>query len=466
MQNGNKGKFNTKWIVFIILLFLGCASYYQRNLKFQQFFTSGKIEEAAKELESNKDEAEGKNKLLYFMQSGVVTQMLGKYEESNEYFEKAYIFTEDIQKNYAAEAFSLLSNPETLPYRGEDFEQVMIHYYKAINYLKLGMLEEAQVECRRINIKLNQLNDKYGKYKNRYKRDAFAYNLMGIIFEATGDINSAFVSYRNAYETYKEDYAQLFGVEPPLQLKKDILRTAYLLGFTTELDHYEKDFGMRYKHEPHEGGELVFFWNNGLGPVKAEWSINFFIIKGAGGIVTFQNEDEGFSFPFDLKDSKDTLKLKDLKAIRITVPKYSERKAFYQKAELMANDGIYPLEMAENINGIAFQSLRDRMLRELATSLLRTALKQATEEVVRKQNEGLGALVSMANALTEKADTRNWQTLPYSISYTRIPLPEGNNSVELKCYSPRGSKVVETFQFDVEKNKTLFFTYHTLETIQ
>ncbi|MBN1292934.1 MAG: hypothetical protein JXB48_13920 [Candidatus Latescibacteria bacterium] len=453
------------WFVFIILLFLGCASYYQRNLKFQQFFSQGKIEEAEKELNKNKDAAKDKNRLLYFMQKGVVLQMLGKHEESNQFFEQAYIFTEDIQKNYAAEAFSLLSNPETLPYRGEDFELVLIHYYKALNFLRMGMPEEAQVECRRINIKLNQLNDKYGNHKNRYKRDAFALNLMGIIFESSGDINSAFVSYRNAYEAYKEDYAPLFGVEPPLQLKKDLQRTAYLLGFTKELDQYEKEFGMRYLHQTPEGGELLFFWNNGLGPVKAEWSINFFIVKGAGGLVTFVNEDEGFSFPFSLKNSDDALKLKDLKAIRITVPKYSERSTYFRKAELLANNNTYPFEVAENINEIAFKTLQDRMIREFATSLLRAALKQVAEEAVRKKNEGLGALLSIANALTEKADTRNWQTLPYSISYARVPLPEGKNSIDLKCYSPHGSEIVETFEFDIKSKKTLYFMYHTMESM-
>ena len=47
------------------------------------------------------------------------------------------------------------------------------------------------------------------------------------------------------------------------------------------------------------------FWNNGLGPVKSEWSINFTVVKGSGGAVTFVNEEYDFSFPFWLNDDDD-----------------------------------------------------------------------------------------------------------------------------------------------------------------
>ena len=456
---------------FILIVFLlasyGCATYYEKNVEFQKYFVKGEIEEAAKTLEKNKRAATDKNRLLYFLQKGVVLQMLGKYEESNQFFETAFLFAEDIQKNYAAEAFSLLSNPATKPYKGEDFELIQIHYYKALNYLLLRQFDEALVECRRINIKLNQLNDKYSKRKNRYKRDAFAMNLMGIIYEASGDYNNAFIAYRNAYEAYKEDYKLFFGVQTPMQLKKDLLRTAYLNGFTEELKKYERDFGLKYAPQVNEGGELVFFWNNGLGPVKDEWSLNFFLVRGKGGLVTFVNEELGLSFPFPMGgDADNTTKLGDLKFVRVAFPKYLERKPYFRSAELIVSDKRYPLELAQNINEIAFKTLEDRMLRELGNSLLRFALKQATEKAVRKKNENLGALLSAANALSEKADTRNWQTLPYSISYARLSLPEGESPLELKSYSPRGSReVTKRFQFNAKKGETLFHLYHNLESI-
>jgi hypothetical protein len=404
------------WSIGLTLfLCAGCATYYQKTIKFQESFIRGDLETANKILDENKKAGQGKDRLLYLLQKGVVLQLLGRYEDSNRFLEEAYLFTQDVQKNYALEAFSLLSNPAIIPYRGEDFEVVQIHYYKALNYLYLNMYEEAQVECRRLNIKLDQLNDRYSQRKNRYRRDAFALNLMGIIFEASGDINNAFISYRNAYQAYKEDYGPHFNVRAPLQLKKDLLRSAYLNGFDEELAQFEKEFGMNYRHQNTTGGELIFFLNNGLGPVKSEWSINFFIVKGKGGVVSFVNEEMGLSFPFPMEGSGDVVKLGDLKFVRVAFPKYLERRPYFRNAELVVEGKRYPLEVSQDINEIAFKTLEDRMLRELATSLLRLAAKQAAEYAVSKKSEGLGALLSGVNAITEKTDTRGRRCLITSL---------------------------------------------------
>jgi len=455
------------WSIVVTLLFCaGCATYYQKTIKFQESFIRGDIAAADKILDENEKAGQGKDRLLYFLQKGVVLQMLGRYEESNQFFEQAYLFTQDVQKNYTLEAFSLLSNPTILPYRGEDFEVVLIHYYKALNHLFLNRYEEAQVECRRLNIKLNQLNDRYGQRKNRYRRDAFVLNLMGIIFEASGDINNAFISYRNSYEAYTEDYGPHFGVAAPQQLKKDLLRSAFLNGFAEEQAQYEKEFGISYQHEEDSpGGELVFFLHNGLSPVKSEWSINFFIVRGKGGVITFVNDEMGLSFPFPMEESGGATKLGDLKLVRVAFPRYLERKPSFRHSELLVDGKKYPLEISQDINRIAFATLEDRMLRELATSLLRLAAKQAAEYAVRKKSEGLGALLSGVNAITEKTDTRNWQTLPYNIHYARIPLPEGTHELELQSQSLQGTRrFSKTLEVVIDRGRTTFQHFHVLDS--
>ena len=457
----------TLLLVIATLFIIGCATYYQKSQLFQENFVKGDIEQANKVLDKNKKAATDKNRLLYFLQKGVVLQLLDKYEESNSYFEQAYIFTEDYRKSYTKEAASLLSNPNVKPYVGEDHELVLIHYFKALNFLRMGQLDESLIECRRINNKLNLLNDRYEKKKNRYKRDAFAMNLMGIIYETSGDVNNAFIAYRNAYEAYNEDYQTYFGTSVPTQLKKDILRTAYQNGFTEELQKFEAKFGMNYVDEEMDGGELLFFWHNGLGPVKDESSINFFIVKGQGGVVTFVNEELGLSFPFILPATgQGSGGLGDLKFIRVAFPKYLERKPYFRTGELILDNTSYNLEMSENINEIAFKTLEDRRARELANSLLRLAVKQAAEHQASKQNENFGALLSVLDAVSEKADTRNWQTLPYSISYARVPLKEGKNQVKLKTYSPQKSRSAEeNLEFKINKGETIFHIFNSLESI-
>ena len=78
-----------------------------------------------------------------------------------------------------------------------------------------------------------------------------------------------------------------------------------------------------------------------------------------------------------------------------------------RSAELVVEGTRYPLEVSQYINEIACKAPEDRMLRKLATSLLRLAAKQAAECAISKKSEGLGALLSEVNAITEKTDTRN-----------------------------------------------------------
>jgi hypothetical protein len=449
----------------LMLLFSGCATYYQRTMAFQEQVVSGNIPEAGKILDKKKKDREGKNQMLYLLNRGWVDFMLQQHELSNLNFERADLLMEDYRKKLGFQALSLLSNPSIQPYMAEDFEMVMVNYFKSVNFLQLGNLESAGVEAQKINNKLNALNDKYKDHKNRYQRDAFSHLMMGLVFDASRDYNNAFIAYRNALEVYETDYSANFGVGVPEQLKKDLLRTAYLTGFKQELRQYEEKFGMTYRHQVQDGGELVFFWHNGFGPVKSEWSLNFSKIDGQGGWVTLVNEEMGLNFPFYIGDrpSNEKNAFGDLKFVRMAFPRYLERKPVFQSAEIAAAGKTYPLELTQNINEIAFKTLNDRMLREVGNSLLRLATKQALEMAVRHENKDMGALVSIANALTEKADTRNWQTLPNTISYCRISLPTGPQTIQFRAKS-QGSSTSKDLTFSISKGKTQFFVFQNVET--
>lgn len=444
---------------------LSCATYYQMNLVFNQDFENGDMLMAEKVLEQNTKAAKGKEKFLYYLNRGAVATMLNKPAESNIYFENAYIFGEDYRANYLNEIGAYVLNPTVIEYKGEDHEHLLLLYYKALNFLKMGDREGALVECRRLNNRLLKLNDKYKK-DARYKRDAFIHNLMGLIYDADHDYNNAFIAYRNAYEIYKEDYPEMFNVVAPEQLKKDILRTSYLIGFDDELARFEKEFDTTYEPSKNEGGDLVFIWNNGLGPVKDEFSINFSIIHGQGGMVTFQNEEMGYDFPFWLADDDDPEgNLSDLEFYRVTIPKYRERKPVFREASLHVGDETYALEKAEDINEIAFYSLKQRMGLELGKSLLRLAIKKAAEKELREESEGWGAALGFFNAMTEKADTRNWQTIPHSIYYTRASIPEGSSEVKLQVGPYNDSSQLHKFNFEVAKGETVFHSFYSLESV-
>jgi hypothetical protein len=75
----------------------------------------------------------------------------------------------------------------------------------------------------------------------------------------------------------------------------------------------------------------------------------------------------------------------------------------------------------------------------MTKTLTRLAIKKITEAAARPkedaknkdEKEALAMAIQVFNFLSEKADTRNWQSLPHTISYTRVPLESGENVMTL-----------------------------------
>lgn len=451
-------------VACIILFFMvtACATYYQKHYDFNSEFEKGDLQQALETLKKKENLAHGKSKFIYFVNNGLLLSILGKYEESNEYLEKAFLFGEDYHVNYINEAASYFYNPNVVMYRGEDHEHLMLLYFKALNFLKLNKPEEALVECRRLNIRLQQLSDKYSLEK-KYQRDAFIHTLMGIIYQSANDYNNAFIAYRNAVEIYETDYAEMFRVAVPEQLKRDLLNTAWWTGFQDEFEKYRSKFQMPDYTPVRPDAELVFFWHNGLAPVKGEWNINFVIDHRQANAIVFTNDQLGLSFPFNVEEKEKKSDLRSLEVLRVAFPRYIERDLYFHSAKLGTDSATYKLELSENISKIASYSLRQRMMLEFSKGLLRAAMKKATEHSLKKEDERLGAVIGIVNAMTEKADTRNWQTLPHSIYYARVPLKEGETKVKLTLQAG-GEDINYEFVYKAKKYQTLFHTFSSLET--
>lgn len=458
------------YLKFILLLALlqSCIAYHAKQIKFQRLFLASKWEEADAILAKDKKAEKSKNRLLYYFDRGLVAHLRGRYQESNHFFEQAYLTHENFLTRPIDEVLVFLINPTVTEYKGEAHEVLLLHYYKALNFLQLGQYEAALVECRRLSIKLNQLSDKYGGSKD-YRRDAFIHTFMGLVYQANHDYNNAFIAYRNAVEIYQEDYQHLFGLQIPAQLKKDLIYTAYKVGFYEQVAHYKQLFKLSYNPEKEPGSsDVVFLWNNGLGPVKDEWSIKFTLIR-RGGVIFFENKDQGLVFPFPLPaDRKEGAGLSTLKFVRVAFPVYKNRPLLYDHAIVTTDQSSQqPLELLEDVNAISFCILKQRMVSELSKVLLRIALKQAAAHQVQKANPLLGVMLSGVNFLTEKADTRNWQTLPHSIYYTRVRLPEGNHSIGFSASSRRYPWARKHQELDIclQKGKTAFQIVNTPYTI-
>jgi hypothetical protein len=76
----------------------------------------------------------------------------------------------------------------------------------------------------------------------------------------------------------------------------------------------------------------------------------------------------------------------------------------------------------------------------MSLALSRLAVKKLAEAAVRPkkddknkdEKEALALAIQAFSFISEKADTRNWQSLPHTIYYTRLPLAKGANAITLQ----------------------------------
>lgn len=443
-------------LLLFFLFFNSCATYNLKSQEFQTALQQGKTEKALKFIDANSFLKKKRNLLLYYFEKGKIAYLNGDYELSNSLLNKADLFIEENKKYLGGKVLGMLLNSEMETYTGEDFEKVTIHYYKALNYIFLNKLDEALVEAKRINLQLQQLNDKYpAGQKNRYTSDGFSLNIQGFLYEASGDLNNAFISYRNAVNLYLANSGSFFGTTLPEQLKKDVLRTAAALGFTDELDRYQKLLATTYSpKEENIEGELILFWENGLIPFKDQTFYSFTVLPGnTDGVVSIYNEELNLTLPVPISKGKGkNNKFSDIEIFNVAFPKYVKRNPYFFKASII-KDSITTadFQLAQNYEDVAFKTLKDRAVREVSKAAIRLGTKKISEHLLKEENKDLGAALGIFNALTERADTRNWQSLPNSIYYARIPLKKGKNTISILLTAANGISKEEKVYVDSRK---------------
>ena len=279
-------KVSSRWVVglSVVLMFLlsGCAASY-----------SGSMSHLLKDLEKGdyqgaldklKDPPK-KNKLLYHLEKGLILHYQGQYEASNwEFAEAERISDELFTRSISRQAASMLSSDRVIPYRGEEFELSLIHYYRAMNYARLGDRQAALVECRKANQKLED-HAQQAEYELSYKNDAFLQYMTGLFFESEEEWNDAYISYKDALKGYRA-YEAAFGSPVPRILLVDLARLAEYLGYEDEVQKYVESYQLTPEElQPVSGGEIVVFVETGFVPRKHQIELNMPIMMPLEKVV-------------------------------------------------------------------------------------------------------------------------------------------------------------------------------------
>ncbi|TWI71186.1 hypothetical protein LZ24_01984 [Desulfobotulus alkaliphilus] len=251
--------------ICLVIIISGCASYSKQIDQATDAFRDGDYATAEQKMQEVLEA--DRNKLLRYMELGVIRHELGDYRESNRLLEQAYQLSEGLYGTSIRELMTRASsNAGMLPYKSEVFERTYIHYYKMLNYIFLAqgdlsrqeknqLLDAVRIEGRRAQILLDERVFQTGSYEEAeedkarllnqilalyaklngevinpreltFRDNAFMHYIMGVMYEKYGELDNARISYERAANVYERGYVKQYELDPGMvdQAKFDTAR--------------------------------------------------------------------------------------------------------------------------------------------------------------------------------------------------------------------------------------------------
>ncbi len=407
-------------IVIILFCLISCSrpTYFTTNIKAYTALKHYDYKTALAEIENNKYLKAKYNKQLYLMEKGRLLQLAGNNVEAAKALNEADELTEawDMLKIRTANGLinvthkdknnvgfytstslpsQLFTAPRKKTYRSEHYERMMINYTKAISFININKKEEALVEAKRLLILSQQLDDLKHAESNYicYVSDPFPELFAGIMYEYNNDLSNAFISYQNAFKDYTTDGIQnVYGLDVPMQLKLDILKLLYKLGYKDKLEYYEKLFGMMYNNNTNDA-ELILFIEDGYIATRDE-DTKYFVYDTIRGLVNNTAIGYGNS---------------------LYLPKYVNRYT-PQDIYIQINNKNIDADVIRNNQYLTMNTITHRQIKE-------------REELERKFTMNINKKDAKKNAI--HMDTRNLQSIPAKVMYVKINLNNGENVIKV-----------------------------------
>ncbi|MFK7997466.1 MAG: hypothetical protein AB8B87_25295 [Granulosicoccus sp.] len=183
-------------VIASVLILQACATSQSITTARDQF-RHGSTDAALQTL--SEADVSNRDKLLLLLDTALVAQAAGRYEQSIVAFEDAYKLIEKLDYISARDqSAALVTSDWAIRYSGEFSERLWIHTFQMINYLLLDQPGGAAVEARRA-VAL------YKKHGDVLDNDLFTRYLMALSFESAGQLDSAMVEYRKLEKELEPD---------------------------------------------------------------------------------------------------------------------------------------------------------------------------------------------------------------------------------------------------------------------
>ncbi|RPH70325.1 MAG: hypothetical protein EHM78_11985 [Myxococcaceae bacterium] len=368
----------------LALLLTGCAGdYIARTAGYRHAYEAYQYPPAIQGFGSEVKSGPQIDQLLALMDQGMVLHAAGKFEESIQVLAQADKLSERLDfTSVSEEAKVLLSSERERAYRGEDFEKLMISTLQALNYAQLGKDEDALVEVRRVNERMQRMiNDE----KKPYEQLAVARYLTGVLWEDQGHADDAFIDY-DAANKLAGDLGSL--AEPLVRLAKET-------GRDDAFRRLRKQYPwVQPQPLAKDEGQILVVLEAGKVPVKTNGS-------RSGGP----------------------------KAEVIAVPVFRDRPWIRDSHVVLdgdANTAVRPTTVTslEQVAKIHLDHRVDGLVaRQFGALAIRTGAAVGVGQATG--SEALGLITFLALSYVNQPDLRSWMSLPAEFQLARFRVPAG-----------------------------------------
>ncbi|MBF0226415.1 MAG: hypothetical protein HQK76_13250 [Desulfobacterales bacterium] len=404
--------FELSWkqiLYFCVCVIFFCSCTSGPIIDARKDFYAGQSEQAVSALLEEKG-ISYRDKLLYYMEKGLILHSLGDYQKSTDVLLKAsYLIDEQQIISASEQVVSLAINEWMTEYKGEYSEQLWVHTYLMMNFLLLGKYEDALVEAKRAS----KVLDREGSYLND---DYFTRTLIGLCYELLSEYNDAYIEYKKLSKLMGESSSGAYYA----------CKTASKLGFYDDVEVYKKFLPKCDEQAKEPVSELILF--AGYGKISTKIPGNVFIPP----------------------------------TIRFSFPMYPERKLIYNPITVINENGesMDVKTIHANFDKVVRNSLDDRKAKIIVKETARVVAKEAIAHSIDDRDSPLGLLVRLIFMILEEADTRCWETLPAFLTIARIPLEPGNHTIQVMFRGKFGESVYsETIpEFEIKKGQKFFYS--------
>lgn len=371
-------------------------------------------------IQESKDSAyPPRNRILYNLDAGMLAHYAGEWDHGQTLLREAEIGIESaFTKSVTLEASTYLVNDNTQEYPGEDYEDIYLNVFNALNYYHEGSVVDALVEIRRIDNKLKYLSTKYGTMITNaqkavmdksteipYDKDAMTANFS----------NSALAQYLGML------FYRAEGKRDDARINRDQVKLAFA-------------------NQP----SLYAF------PLPADLDDELSVPAGKARLNVL-----GFTGPSPVKvENAMRVQLGDMHWIKFALPEIHSRPSRVAKIEVTLDSGeTFTLAQIEDLGAVAAETFKLRagfiylksVLRSIAKTSASIALDAQSDDAGSAEGALLLGVLSLGTQIyaeaSEQADLRMAHYFPAKASVGGITLDPGAYSFTVTYYDASGMPV-------------------------